>query len=1448
MEPASETGASFFIHSSLRRDYGKVLVIALAYFAAHRIAFFFPDAAEAIMVVWPAGGIGLAAFLLIPRRLWPGLTLALFISGVMADVLLGGRSIVTGIGYMTGNMAESIGCAWLIIRSTGDFMKFTRVREVLALIAGAVLVNAMSSCIGAATSVLTRGASFVEEWQSWYIADGLGLLVIGPLIVVWMSKGTNSTPDVRSKKVVEFLACMIVWSFFSLIVFYPLDATAGIYPHPYILVALLAWPAIRLGQRGVTTALVLLFAIAILSPVNVDRFQFWRGMDPSSYSDHRLLELQLFLGFLAVVGYLMAAGYSGQERAKEALTKNIRQYDDLTSHISVGIYLIRSTPDGAMKFEYVSPRIAQMLNVSVTSILADANAAFRPIHPDDLPALRELNRRHIRECLPFDWEGRALVNGEVLWLHIASTPEAMDDGAILWHGIVDDITERVRENNQLQSSEERFRAIWEKSFDGMRLTDNNGIMVMVNAVFCEQVGKTRDELEDRPLDVMYDSGNGKRILAATIDRFRNKTVVPHFERQLTLWNGRKVWFELSNSIVELGSGSQFLLSIFRDVTARKLAEEALKASEEKLKTLINTMSEGMALNEILCNDRGEIIDYRIVEVNEAFYRVADIQPGQVLGSRATELYQMSPDFIRAFWESHKDKKEIQHTEMVSPINNKRYSVWTSPIVNNKFVTSFVDITEHKLAEEALRASEERYERITKAITDYIYTVRVVDGRVVKTSHGLGCLTVTGYQPDEFVNDPYLWVNMVVPEDRPNVEEQAQRILAGENPLPIEHRIVHKNGTVRWVRNTFVLHRDQNGAIASYDGLIQDISEQKRTEQLLADELNYSQTIFEASPIGIITYKDTGETISANSAAAAMVGATIKQLRAQNFREIKSWKESGLFETANAALASGNEKGIEFHLISTFGNELWMSARLVPFIHQGRQELLTLLSDITERKQSEEMLKRYRLLSENTRDIILYIRASDLQILEANNAALHAYGYSREELLTKSLRDLRDPETLDDIARQLDTAAQEGILFESLHRRRDGSTFPVEVSSRGMTHGNDRILLSIIRDISGRKQEEAKAAQLVAIVESSDDVIMSKTLDGVITSWNGGAENIYGYSASEMIGKPVSILLPPDRADEMVNILKKIKSGSRLVHYETVRQKKDGQCIDMSLTVSPIKDKEGNIIGASTIGRDITDRKRVEEALRESQLRYRAIIEQSNDGIGISDLQGRYVLVNQAFCKMTRYSEEELLRMHVIDLVPKTTSLKLFNQVVNSAKLEYRETELLRKDGTTFVAFITGSSIQVGKNRFVQGIVRDVTERKQSEETIRESEERYRSIIQASPDNITIANLDGRIIMISPIAVPMFGFEREEQVRGHSIFDFIVPEDRNRALSNITRRLQGALPTSNEYRGLRNDGSTFDIEVNSDFIKGPDGQPTQIVRSYPRRYQAQTSRRGIARER
>jgi PAS domain S-box-containing protein len=221
----------------------------------------------------------------------------------------------------------------------------------------------------------------------------------------------------------------------------------------------------------------------------------------------------------------------------------------------------------------------------------------------------------------------------------------------------------------------------------------------------------------------------------------------------------------------------------------------------------------------------------------------------------------------------------------------------------------------------------------------------------------------------------------------------------------------------------------------------------------------------------------------------------------------------------------------------------------------------------------------------------------------NAAGERLFGYSAQELIGKNVSLLMPSPYREEhdgyLARYLATGEKRtiGIGREAVGLRKDGATFPLDLSVAEARLGDWRVFVGIIRDITERKRTEDARSHLAAIVESSDDAIISKTLDGTIVTWNAGAERLYGYSAAEVRGRPIAILIPPDRPGELPAILERIRRGDRVDHFETVRVRKDGQPIDVSLTVSPIKNAAGQIIGASAIARDITGQKRAQEEVR-----------------------------------------------------------------------------------------------------------------------------------------------------------------------------------------------------------------------------------------------------------
>ncbi|HEX8680659.1 MAG TPA: PAS domain S-box protein, partial [Chthoniobacterales bacterium] len=227
---------------------------------------------------------------------------------------------------------------------------------------------------------------------------------------------------------------------------------------------------------------------------------------------------------------------------------------------------------------------------------------------------------------------------------------------------------------------------------------------------------------------------------------------------------------------------------------------------------------------------------------------------------------------------------------------------------------------------------------------------------------------------------------------------------------------------------------------------------------------------------------------------------------------------------------------------------------------------------------------------------IIVMGGDGLVREWNPAAERMFGYKRADALHRELASLVIPEEFRvqhrrGLAHYLATG--EGPLLgkriEVPALRADGSRLLVELAITASRINDEAVFTAYLRDISERIAGEEAKQRLAAIIESSDDAILSKDLNGTITSWNQGAKRLFGYTAEEVIGQPISILFPPERLDEEPGILERIRRGERIAHYETVRRRKDGSYLDISLTVSPIKDQNGKVVGASKIARDITDR-------------------------------------------------------------------------------------------------------------------------------------------------------------------------------------------------------------------------------------------------------------------
>jgi hypothetical protein len=361
------------------------------------------------------------------------------------------------------------------------------------------------------------------------------------------------------------------------------------------------------------------------------------------------------------------------------------------------------------------------------------------------------------------------------------------------------------------------------------------------------------------------------------------------------------------------------------------------------------------------------------------------------------------------------------------------------------------------------------------------------------------------------------------------------------------------------------------------------------------------------------------------------------------------------------------------------------------------------------------------------------------------------------------------------------------------------------------------LANCVAALIEHKRVEQERRQLAAIVESSDDAIISKTLDGIITSWNKGAERIFGYTAEEVKGRHISLIIPPDYTDEEPQILEKLERGERIDHYETVRVRKDGQLINISLTSSPIKNAIGQVIGASKIARDITERKRADEALRKSEREFRLVVDNLPALISYVSSDQHYRFVNKQYegrlglprTQIVGKSIKELLGEEAYEL------LRDYIETVLSGRPASFETALpLRFGGLRWmsVSYVPDFDGQGRVNGFFV-LATDVTDSKRTEERLRKSESMLAAAEAIAHLGSYEVNLDTpeedhwseeafRILGLEPAQGPLDRHRYIQRV--------VHPEDQRRVAEAVEEMITKAAPCDCEYRIVRPDGAIRDV--------------------------------------
>jgi len=788
--------------------------------------------------------------------------------------------------------------------------------------------------------------------------------------------------------------------------------------------------------------------------------------------------------------------------------------------------------------------------------------------------------------------------------------------------------------------------------------------------------------------------------------------------------------------------------------------------------------------------------------------------------------------------------EYNENPVLTRSGKERLIAWHNTVIKDSdgiivgTLSSGIDVTEQKEADEALCGGELRFRRITENMQDM---VSQTDMAGIFQYLSPSTKRVLGYEAENLRGKSLF--DFVHPDDIDRVTKAIEKSVSDHSWGRIEFRYKHADGHYLWLETVGNFLLDDKGKPVGTVFNSRDITKRKQLETELQHTTKRLQILLETATEGIITADPEENITFANKAFAEIVGYGENELLNLNARKFLDEEGIKKIEEETQVRKTGGTSRYELSMYHKNGEPRIVQLSASPLWNEDGTYAgsLGIVTDVTERKRMEEALlesqQKFERLFNNNPEAAAFVDVND-RVLEINPRFTEVFGYSSEETKEKLLDDLIVPEDKKEEAKTLTKESMSGYIFrETIRRNKGGSLVPVLISAASITIGN-RLTGYVVsyRDITERKNMEERLQEseerFRGIAERSFDATATVDMKGTITYASPSVEKVLGYPQNEVMGKPFLEYFSPAKLSDATQLFTDLLQGKNLEGLQLELSKTDGTMATVEINASPII-MNGEVTGIQAVFRDITQRKKMEEALRESEEKLRHTLESSPDAIILTDLVGHIIDCNQATLDMYGFSTKEeavgkagFQFISARDIEKAMASMKTILEKGSARNIEYT---LLNKNGKEFLVDVSASVIRdaSGEPKYIVAITRDITERKHMEERIRESEERLRQFIEFAPDAIYVNDLNGIFLDGNKQAETVTGYRKEELVGKSMVEVGLLPEEyAPKAVELLQKNTSGQRTGPDEMELIRKAGNRIWVEISSIPVKR--GDKTEVL--------------------